>query len=106
MRQEYIIKTPYIKSHSPFYDYIEDFPQLHQHHNDHHGEAELPAHEKLLDHLRLELKNYALDPNTHNARFCFQKCFGLRDKDYVDFCLKQNCGSDLQNAAKFMGWAK
>ena len=105
MRQEYIIKTPFTKSHSHFYDYIEDFPQLHEHHDDHH-ESALPANEQMLDHLRLELKNYALNPNYYQARLCFKKCFKLWDRDYVEYCLQKNCGAEFQDAAKFLGWAK
>ena len=105
MSYEYIIKTPHTKSHSHFYDYIEDFPHLHDHH-DHHHDSKLPAQEKLLDHLRLELKSYAENPQYHNNMFCYRKCFTILNKEYVDYCLKRNCGSNLQDAAKFMGWAK
>ena len=105
MKQEYIVKTPHTMSHSHFHEYIEDFPQLHDHHHDHH-ENELPQKQQTLDVLRLELKNYALNPRHFESVACYKNCFTMLDKEYVDYCLQKKCDSNIRSAADYLGWSK
>ena len=72
-----------------YYNYISSFPNQRVVEE---GPGIMPQKQVLLDHLRQELKDLAVNPQGVTNRLCYRDCFKLRDKDYVSFCLDTKCG--------------
>lgn len=95
---------PFVKAHSEFYDYIESFPNQVHHPN---GPNDFSQKEILLDHLRKELIQLAVNPKQIQDRLCYRNCFKWREKSYVEFCLNKKCNqNDFFEAARVLNYLK
>ena len=87
-----------------YYNYISSFPNQRVVEE---GKGVLPQKQVILDHLRKELTDIAINPQLVKNKLCYRECFKLNDKDYISFCLEQKCGNPgFMEAAKQLDLVK
>lgn len=96
--------VPFKLDHAEFQYYIGSFPEQIKHE---HGPNVISQKQVILDHLRLELRQLAVNPQQVQDYMCYRNCFKWDTREHVDFCLQRKCGNPgFEAAAEHLGLLK
>ena len=99
--------VPFHKSHSHFFDYIEEFPQTKKVQDKiERIEKEVSIEEVRYDILRKELIEFTKNKKATEDYVCYRKCFKNPERSIVEFCLERTCNANFNTAAKALNLLK
>lgn len=99
-----VTTVPFTMGHTDKHLYIASFPEQVKVEDGPHA---IPQKQRILDHLRTELRVLAVKPQEVHNYMCYRNCFKWQNREHVDFCLQSKCGNPgFEAAAAHLGLLK